>query len=37
MGQHHAFTRYKVPEYDFEKKSFDGLFAGSIPTSNERL
>ncbi|MCX6574107.1 MAG: hypothetical protein NTX99_08975 [Candidatus Aminicenantes bacterium] len=29
MGQHHAFTRYKIPEYDFEKKSFDGLFAGS--------
>ena len=29
MGQHHAFTRYEIPEYDFEKKRFDGLFAGS--------
>jgi hypothetical protein len=29
VGQHHAFTRYHAPEYDFETKRLDGLFVGS--------
>lgn len=29
MGQHHAFTRYRLPEYDFETKTLNGLQPGS--------
>jgi hypothetical protein len=29
VGQHHAFTRYHVPEYEFETRRLNGLYAGS--------